>query len=304
MAKAYASRIIDAPVEAVWATARNFNGLPAWVSAVSRSEIEDELDADVVGCIRSFHIGEQHVRERLLMLDDTRYRFAYNFETPAFPVADYLAKFELIPVTDGDRTFVQWSASFDEAPTDTGKYTGIISRDVFAAGLQGLAAKVGGATAPEGATRWQGDRPAKVFCSSVLNAPIEAAWSRMRDFAGMDGWHPDITAMTMVGGARPDKVSGTRDFHFGAGRLNEQLTMLCDRTHAFAYRITASEMPWLNYHAAARLYPISESGKTFAVWTADWVASAQDDLTLIPTVHQEVFQKAFDTLNSGFLSPH
>lgn len=300
MAKAYASRIIEAPVETVWRGSRDFNGLGAWVSAVSQSAIEDGLDADVVGCVRSFHIGRQHVRERLLMLDDTRYRFAYNFETPAFPVANYHAEFELIPVTDGERTFAQWSASFDEAAADAGKYAEIISRDVFAAGLQGLAALVSGGDTLEGQMRWQGDRPAKVFCSAVLRGSVEAVWTRMRDFAGMDGWHPDITAMTMLDGARPDKVSGTRDFHFGPGRLREQLTMLCDVTHAFGYRITASEMPWLNYHAAVRLYPITASGETFAVWTADWVASPQDDLRLIPTVHHDVFQKAFETLNERF----
>ena len=34
----------------------------------------------------------------------------------------------------------------------------------------------------------------------------------------------------------------------------------------------------------------------FAVWTADWTAAPQDDLELIPNVHGNVFQKAFDTL--------
>ncbi len=302
MARAYASRIIDAPVETVWASVRDFNALPAWNAALSRSSIEEGLDSDVVGCIRTFYLGEQNVRERLLMLDDTRYRFAYNFETPAFPVADYLSHFELIPVTDGDRTFAQWSATFDEAPDDSGKYVAIVSRDVFAGGLNGLAEHVRGRSAPEGQTRWQGDRPAKVFCSAVLNGPIDAVWARMRDFDGMDSWHPEIADMTMLGGARPDKVSGTRDFRFGSDKLHERLTMLCDLTHAFAYRITESEMPWMNYHSGVRLYPITATSTTFAVWTADWVASANDDLALIPTVHQNVFQRAFDTLNERFFS--
>ncbi len=298
MAKAYASRIIDAPVEAVWDVVRDFNALPAWIPAVSRSTIEEGLAPDVVGCIRSFYIGEQHVRERLLMLDDSRYRFAYDFETPAFPVANYVANFELIPLTDGDRTFAQWSATFDEAPEDAGKYAAIVSRDVFAAGLGSLSGIARGRAAPQGSVRWQGFRPAKVFCSAVLRGPLDAVWSRMRDFAGMGEWHPDITNMSMLDGARADKVSGVRDFRFGEGRLQEQLTLLCDVTHTFRYKINKSEMPWLNYHAGARLYPIIDTNMTFAVWTADWVAAPNDDLTLIPTVHEAVFQKAFDTLNA------
>ncbi|HVL73621.1 MAG TPA: SRPBCC family protein, partial [Beijerinckiaceae bacterium] len=46
MAKAYASAIVDAPVETVWALVRDFNGLPTWHPAIARSEIEDGLDSD------------------------------------------------------------------------------------------------------------------------------------------------------------------------------------------------------------------------------------------------------------------
>lgn len=300
MAKAYASTIIDAPVEAVWGVVRDFNALPAWNPAVTRSTIEDELDSDVVGCVRSFYIGEQHVRERLLMLDDSRYTFAYNFELPAFPVENYIAEFELIPVTAGERTFAQWGATFDEKPEDAGKFVRIVSDNVFGAGLKALAAHVHGHAAPEGAVRWQGLRPAKVFCSSVIRGPVGAVWARVRDFAGMGAWHPDIHDMAMLDGARSDKVSGVRDFFFGPGKLHEQLTLLCDRTHAFRYKINRSETPWLNYHAGARLYPITDTNHTFAVWTADWVAAPNDDVTLIRMVHEDVFQKAFDTLNERF----
>ncbi|MFN4154188.1 MAG: SRPBCC family protein [Paracoccaceae bacterium] len=299
MAEALATTLIDAPVETVWAVLRDFNGLPVWNPGVRDSAIEDGRDADSVGCIRTFTLADgTFVRERLLELDDSRYLMAYNFETPAFPVENYLATLELIPVTNGDRTFVRWWASFDEAAEDRGKYAALISDAVFAAGLRALADHVARhGVQPEGAQRWQGLRPAKVFTSSVIRAPLAAVWDRMRDFAGMKDWHEDISQMQMIGGVRSDKVSGVRDFLFGDGQLHEQLTWLSDRDHAFRYRILKSPMPWLNYHAGARLYPLTDTGHTFAVWTADWVASAQDDLELIPNVHHNVFQKAFDTLD-------
>jgi uncharacterized protein YndB with AHSA1/START domain len=301
MAKAYASTIIDAPVEAVWAIARNFNGLPDWFPIATSSEIEDGLDADVVGCVRSFHLSDgTHVRERLLSLDDSRYSFTYNFEKPAFPVDNYVAGMEMIPVTKTDQTFVQWWATFDEKPEDKGKFVEIISRDVFAAGLKALADKAKGRPAPEGAQRWQGLRPAKVFTSSVIGGPVDEVWAKIRDFAGMGGWHDDITKMHMIDGVRSDKVSGVRDFLFGDGALWEELTYLSDTDYAFRYRILKSPMPWLNYHAGPRLYPITDTNRSFAVWTADWTASPQDDLELIPNVHENVFQKAFDTVDQRF----
>jgi uncharacterized protein YndB with AHSA1/START domain len=176
MAKAYASTIIEAPVEAVWATVRDFDALPAWNPAVTDSEIEDGMASDVVGCIRSFHLGDgTHVRERLLSLDDSRYCFTYNFEKPAFPVENYVAGMELIPVTNGDRTFVQWWAHFDEKPEDKGRFVEIVSRDVFAAGLSALAAKVKGAQAPEGASAGRG-------CSRPRSSPPASSAGRSPRF--------------------------------------------------------------------------------------------------------------------------
>ncbi len=299
MARAYASAVIDAPVEAVWAVARDFNGLPDWNPGVVESAIEDGRAADEVGCIRAFSLRDgTPVRERLLMLDDSLYRFAYNFETPAFPVANYRAEMELIPVTSGDRTFVQWSATFDEAPGDAGKYVAIISRDVFAGGLAALRAKTEGRPAPAGAERWKGLRPAKVFTTSVIDAPVDAVWARMRDFAGMGGWHEAITAMRMLEDVPSDRVGGVREFLFGEGLLWEELTLLSDEDRAFRYRILRSPMPWLNYHAGARLLPVTDGDRTLGIWTADWVAAPGDDLGLIPAVQEGVFQKAFDTLDA------
>lgn len=296
MATAFASRIIDAPVSAVWSVIRDFNGLPNWHPAIRDSMIEDDLDADVVGCIRAFHLQDETlVRERLLSLDDSRYALAYNFETPAFPVHHYVAEIELIPVTRTGGTYVKWSATFDEAAEDQGRYVRIISQEVFAAGLEALATRLEGAEADD-APLWQGWRPAKVFVSTPLALSVETVWAAMRDFAGMDGWHPQISNMTMLNGARSDCVSAVRDFTFGTGQLHEQLTMLSDRDHAFRYRILKSANPWLNYHAGARLYPVTSDDTTLAVWTADWTADPNDDVWLIPLVHDEVFQLALDTL--------
>ena len=112
MARAYSSIIIEAPVEAVWAAIRDFGALASWHPAIASSAIEDGKDADAVAHkVAAASKEGGPVRERLLMLDDSRYSFSYNFETPAFPVA-IVSTVELIPVTNGDATFVQWSASF------------------------------------------------------------------------------------------------------------------------------------------------------------------------------------------------
>lgn len=140
MARAYASIVLNAPVETVWSVLRDFNGLPRWAPAVAASLIEEGRAADAVGCVRSFHLQDgTHVRERLLMLDDSHHCLSYNFETPAFPIANYVATLRLYRVTLSNQSFAEWEATFDEGPGDTGKYERIISDDVFAANFANLA---------------------------------------------------------------------------------------------------------------------------------------------------------------------
>jgi uncharacterized protein YndB with AHSA1/START domain len=299
MARAYASTILKAPVETVWGLVRDFNALPKWAPGIVKSKIEDGLDSDVVGCVRSFHTKDGgHIRERLLTLDDANYTFTYNFEKPAFPVKNYIATLRLYPVTQTDQTFAEWEASFDEAPGDAGKYEKIVSREVFTANWANLGKIIAAKKPkqPEGAVRWKGFAPNKVWTSRVMRAPVEKVWGVIRDFAGMGAWHADITKMHMLDGVRSDKVSGVRDFYFGRGHLHEELLHLCDRSRSFSYRITKSPLPWINYVSGPRLWPVTSNNTTFGVWTGDWDASPQDDLNLIPNTEQNVYQKAFATV--------
>ena len=301
MANAYASIVIDAPVEAVWQVARDFNGLPNWLPGVAASAIADGRDADTVGCVRLLTLANGAAcSERLLALDDSRYLVSYSFVEQLFPIRDHRATLELLPVTSGERTFAQWSATFTDLPGHEGETAPVMQANVFEAGLAAMATKCAGTSATGTKPRWDGWRPAKVYCSSVIHGKVPAVWDRVRDFIGMAAWHPGIRDMKMIGGVRSDKISGVRDFMFGEGRILERLTYLNDADHAFRYLIESSPMPWMNYHAAARFLPITIGDKTFAEWTADWTATPNDDVALIPDIHMNVFQKAFDTLNERY----
>ena len=69
MVKIVKSTIIEAPVEAVWAVLRDFNGHDQWHPAVADSHIERGLTSDRVGCVRRFHLADgSELREQLLTL--------------------------------------------------------------------------------------------------------------------------------------------------------------------------------------------------------------------------------------------
>lgn len=52
MPTSYASAVVDADADRVWALVRDFGGLADWILAIESSEIEGGVRADRVGCVR------------------------------------------------------------------------------------------------------------------------------------------------------------------------------------------------------------------------------------------------------------
>src|SRR3546814_20306824 len=74
-AEVYASSVIVAPADRVWARIRDFNGLPAWHPLIAESRIEAAAPADQVGCVRAFRLKDGgFIREKLLALSDYDFR--------------------------------------------------------------------------------------------------------------------------------------------------------------------------------------------------------------------------------------
>lgn len=144
MARAYASSVIKAPASRVWARIRDFNGLPSWHPRMRESRIENAEPADRVGCIRSFHLQNgDHLREQLLGLSDYDLFCTYTILESPMPVTDYVATLRLTPVTDGDRTFIEWTAEF---ACDVAVETDLVNRleqDVFRPGFDALKRQFG-----------------------------------------------------------------------------------------------------------------------------------------------------------------
>ena len=109
MAKSYASTVINASAEDVWARIRDFNGLATWHGGlVATSEIEDGRAGDQVGGIRSFTLTDgTHLREKLLAHSDLERSYIYDFQKTPFDVDNYEATIRVSPVTDGGTAFVQ-----------------------------------------------------------------------------------------------------------------------------------------------------------------------------------------------------
>jgi hypothetical protein len=145
MARVYVSSVINAPAAKVWARVRDFNGLPNWHPAIADSRIENGEPADKVGCIRNFTLrtGDK-LREQLLGLSDYDMVCTYAILDSPMPLTDYVATLRLTPITDEERTFIEWSADFDCAPDKENDLVTGIGTNVFQGGFDALKRAFGG----------------------------------------------------------------------------------------------------------------------------------------------------------------
>jgi len=144
MAKIYRSTVLNAPADRVWRDLRDFNGLANWHPSIVMSRIESGHPADKVGCVRNFQLKEgARIREKLLSLSDYDYAFTYSILDSPMDLSDYVATVRLLPVTEDNRCFIEWSAEFECPPEKAAELTETIGVGLFQTGLDALKKRFG-----------------------------------------------------------------------------------------------------------------------------------------------------------------
>jgi hypothetical protein len=115
MGKCYNSTVINAQIEQVWETVKDFHDM-SWGSPVIES-------VDVIGDLKGNETGAKRVlngafHETLLSVDDVNHQFSYSIDDGPGPVSkeavsNYVGKVKLYPVTDNNLTFIEWESSFN-----------------------------------------------------------------------------------------------------------------------------------------------------------------------------------------------
>ena len=139
MPRVFVSSVVEAPAEKVWATIRRFDAAADWLPFVRSSPIEDGGDPTRVGCIRVVTQADGAVfREVLVALSDANRSYSYTFVGSPVPVRDHRTTLRVLPITDGDRSYVEWSSRFEIASENERQLGELMNRN-FLAGLRSLA---------------------------------------------------------------------------------------------------------------------------------------------------------------------
>ncbi len=139
----------------------------------------------------------------------------------------------------------------------------------------------------------------RVVKSTILEAPVEAAWEVLRDFNGHEAWHPAVTDSVIDRGQPSDKVGCVRRFHLADGsELREQLLTLSDADMAFSYCLLETPVPLLNYVAHVRLAPVTDGDSTFWHWESRFDTPKGRERELGEMVAENIYQGGFDAIRA------
>jgi hypothetical protein len=139
MLRVFVSGVVDAPAEKVWPVIRRFDAAADWLPFVKSSPIEDGGDPTRVGCVRVLtQTNGEVLREVLVALSDAKRFYSYTFVSSPVPVRNHRTTLRVLPITDGDRSYVEWLSRFDIAPEHETQLVELMNRN-FLNDLRSLA---------------------------------------------------------------------------------------------------------------------------------------------------------------------
>ena len=113
----YNTCVVNAPVDQVWSALRSFHDLSWAPQVITSLEKVGEVGADQSGAKR---VLNGVFRETLKTLDDANRTLTYSIDDgPAAVskenVTGYIGKVRVLPVTDANASFVEWSSSWEDS---------------------------------------------------------------------------------------------------------------------------------------------------------------------------------------------
>ncbi len=122
-----------------------------------------------------------------------------------------------------------------------------------------------------------------------MDAEVDTVWSTVRCFDGLPGWHPAIGSSELQEGAEHQVGAVRRLTLKDGGTVVERLLSLDDEHRTLTYAIVESPFAVRRYVATIRVAPVTDGGRTFVEWFAEFDADAADEEQLMRTFGDGVF---------------
>lgn len=127
------------------------------------------------------------------------------------------------------------------------------------------------------------------YRSTVVEADVDTVWSTVRRFDGLPDWHPAIAQSSLDSGVDHQVGAVRRLALEGGGTVVERLLAIDDEHRVLTYTILESPFAVRRYVSTMRVSPVTDTGRTFVEWSAEFDADAADEEQLMGTFGDGVF---------------
>ncbi|WP_022977772.1 SRPBCC family protein [Nevskia ramosa] len=131
--------------------------------------------------------------------------------------------------------------------------------------------------------------------SVSIAAPADAVWAKVKDFNGMNTWHPAIAKSEIVEGTN-NTVGAVRQLTLAGETpttIKEKLTALDDAAKSFSYEIVEGPLPVSDY--SSTLTVAADGAGSTVTWSSKFKAKGADDATATTTI-EGVYTGGLDNL--------
>ncbi|VEB96416.1 Polyketide cyclase / dehydrase and lipid transport [Cedecea lapagei] len=133
----FVSDVIDMDVDNVWQKLCAFDEFADFFPAGMRCRYLYQTPSGP-GSVRRIDMPEGYVEEQLIALAEESHTLEYLMLATSLPVGNYRAKIVLKPITQGERTFIEWRASFTADHPEPAQLAEEIREHVFITAINGM----------------------------------------------------------------------------------------------------------------------------------------------------------------------
>jgi hypothetical protein len=123
---------LEAPVDTVWETIRDFKAINRYATGITQCKME----GDGIGSIRKLTVASGEILERLESLDDQAKEITYSLIKSPLPIESCQSTMSLSYVDEG-KCSIKWSSSFEPDGVPEKEAIRVLSA-VYKSGIEGL----------------------------------------------------------------------------------------------------------------------------------------------------------------------
>jgi hypothetical protein len=143
-----------------------------------------------------------------------------------------------------------------------------------------------------------------VSSSTVIEAPVDAVWALLKNFANVSRWHPDVMESPIENDGTGQTPGDIRSLKLRDGTpVRERLLAISNESMSYTYSVIEAPLPISN-HSSAVSISATPDNRTAITWTAEFSVDDGADASAIALgMKAGVIELGFEGLKAAIGKP-